>query len=59
MAMRTNHRPQAIPIYALKPSTARPGLLPISWWWRSLGELLGGCVLVVAAVYLWWGVGPR
>lgn len=52
-------RPQAEPLYVLKPTRIRLRRRPPTTWHRDLGDLLGGCVLVVAAVYLWFGVGPR
>ncbi len=52
-------RRQAVPLHSLHPRPIRLRHRPPTTWHRDLGNLLGGCVLVVAAAYLWWGVGPR
>lgn len=45
-------RTQATRLHSLKPASTRLRQRPRSTWWRELGNLLGGVVLVIAAVYL-------
>jgi hypothetical protein len=56
--MSVVRRTQATRIYPLRPGPTRMGQQPITWWWRSLAELLGGVLVVLGAMYLLWGVVP-
>lgn len=51
--MRSPARPQAQPLHPLRNLKPIPLRRSVWTWFREPAELVGGVVLVLAAVYLW------